>query len=306
MKISGFTDEVSSSLDEQIAVLHGLGRHYMCPRGINGKNISDYTAQEFESEIKPVLQREKISFSSIGSPIGKIGLYDDKAYARQCEQLAELVKIARSMGCGYIRIFSFFVEPDGNYDEYFPVAVKKLKGFLDIAKGSGVKLMHENEKRIFGDVPERVKALYDAIGDPDFVLCYDASNYIQCGCDPWKAYEALRDYTVYYHMKDCTEGVEVPLGTGQGRIKDIIGDLAARGYDGFLTLEPHTFKYALLKIPVYLLPPVGKIAKLRRIYRQVDAHMGVGAFQRVGRKEVYIRQHDNLVAMLKEAGVSYE
>ena len=110
-----------------------------------------------------------------------------------------------------------------------------------------------------GDVPERVAALYEAIDDPDFQLCYDASNFIQCGCDSWKAYLAQRDRTGYYHMKDCTDGVEVPLGSGQGHIRDILFDLAKRGYDGFLTLEPHTFKYALMKIPVYLLPPVGKL-----------------------------------------------
>ena len=63
MKISGFTDEVSSKLDVQIGVLHELNRHFMCPRGINGKNISEYTAEEFARDVKPVLDREGINNS---------------------------------------------------------------------------------------------------------------------------------------------------------------------------------------------------------------------------------------------------
>lgn len=306
MKISGFTDEVSSKLDIQIGLLHDLNRRFMCPRGVNGKNIADYTAEEFEREVKPVLVQNGISFSSIGSPIGKVAIDDEDGYRKQLAQLKELVKIAQSVGCKYIRIFSFFVKPDCDYEQAFPIVVGKLRGFLEVVRGSGVKLIHENEKHIFGDVPERVAALYEAIDDPDFQLCYDASNFIQCGCDPWKAYLAQRDRTVYYHMKDCTDGVEVPLGSGQGHIRDILFDLAKRGYDGFLTLEPHTFKYALMKIPVYLLPPVGKLKTLRRVYKQIDAHMGVAAFKAVGRREVYVKQHENLVKILDDAGVKYE
>ena len=306
MKISGFTDEVSSKLDVQIGVLHELNRHFMCPRGINGKNISEYTAEEFARDVKPVLDREGIKISSIGSPIGKVAIDDEDGYARQLAQLKELVKIAQMTGCGYIRIFSFFVKPDCDYSAMLPVVVGKLRGFLDVVRGSGVKLLHENEKHIFADVPERVAAVYEEINDPDFVLCYDASNFIQCGCDPWQAYLAQRDRTVYYHLKDCTDGVEVPLGTGQGHIREILFDLTARGYDGFLTLEPHTFKYALMKIPVYLLPPAGKLKTLRRVYRQIDKEMGVSAFKSVSRKDVYLKQHENIVKILEEAGAKYE
>ena len=106
--ISGFYDEISGSLSKQIAVLHELGEHYMCPRNIDGKNIADYTFEEFEKDVYPVLKKEGIKFSSIGSPIGKVGIDDEEGFAKQKKQLAELVKIAQLMKCEYIRIFSFF------------------------------------------------------------------------------------------------------------------------------------------------------------------------------------------------------
>ena len=79
IKISGFYDEVSSNLDEQIKLIKEFGESYLCPRVVDGKNIANYTAQEFQSVIKPRLDNAGIKFSSIGSPIGKIGLYDDEA-----------------------------------------------------------------------------------------------------------------------------------------------------------------------------------------------------------------------------------
>ena len=62
--ISGFYDEISSKLSTQIGVMHELGETYMCPRNLDGKNIADYTLEEFEDKIYPVLKREGIKFSS--------------------------------------------------------------------------------------------------------------------------------------------------------------------------------------------------------------------------------------------------
>ena len=89
--ISGFYDEISSSLDRQIEAIKGYGERYLCPRVIDGKNIADYTADQFEKTVKPRLLKNGIRFSSIGSPIGKIAVDDDVSYRKQLDQLAELI-----------------------------------------------------------------------------------------------------------------------------------------------------------------------------------------------------------------------
>ena len=61
--ISGFYDEISSALSTQIAVLHELGETYMCPRNVDGKNIADYTFEEFKEKIFPVLKKEGVKTS---------------------------------------------------------------------------------------------------------------------------------------------------------------------------------------------------------------------------------------------------
>ena len=158
MKISGFADEISFSLDDQISTLKSLNQHFMCPRCIDNKSIADYTVEEFEQNVLPRLKAANISFSSLGSPIGKNDVYDDDAYSAQLTKLAELVKIAKLMDCKYIRTFSFFIK-DGDYDKAFPTVVERVKGFLKLVEGTDIILLHENEKEITGIFSKSFKAL---------------------------------------------------------------------------------------------------------------------------------------------------
>lgn len=307
VKISGFTDEVSLDLSSQIALLKELDMKYMCPRNINGKNIADYTYEQFIEQVKPELDKNGIKFSSIGSPIGKTALYNEDAYIEQLKKLENLIKIAEAMECKYIRIFSFFIDRRDNHTAYSADVIKKLKGFIKKVEGTDIILLHENEKLIYGDVPERAIELYEAINHPNFKLCYDASNYVQCKVDPYEAYLKTRDYTVYYHMKDCLDGVEVPLGIGQGRIEDVLRDLVAREYDGFLTMEPHTGKYALLKKAFYICPLLSYAVKNSyRVYKYIDETMKVNSFQKVSRKDVFLWQYAQLTAIMEKVGMVKE
>ncbi len=298
--ISGFYDEVSTDLSAQIAEIKKLGESYLCPRSVDGKNIADYTAEEFAKYVKPILDKNEIKFSSIGSPIGKIDIDDEVGFESQKKKLVELVKIAQMMDCKYIRAFSFYYG-DRDPDTIFDKVLEKTKQFVEIVKGSGVKFMHENEKLIYGDVPERVLKLYNAINDEDFVLCFDASNYVQCDVNPQEAFDMLKDLTVYYHIKDCSEfKVEVPVGTGKGCYDYIFAQLKERNYEGFVTMEPHTWKYAVMKIPVYFIPFMPLImSNYFKAFRLIDKAMKVSACKKISRRQVFEWQYENLKKLIE-------
>jgi sugar phosphate isomerase/epimerase len=306
VKISGFYDEFSGDFETQLKKVKELGESYMCPRKLSGKNIADFTAEEFKNDAKPLMDKYGVKFSSIGSPIGKIELNDEEAYQTQLKKLTELVKICQMVNCKYIRIFSFHVDASGDFDSYFPIVVKKLKGFLEVVKGTDVVLLHENEKKIFGDLPERCLKLYKEINDPQFQLAYDASNFIQCDADPIAAYELLKDYVVYYHIKDCSpEKVEVPVGLGIGNYKAMLTDLInVRGYEGFLTLEPHTGKYADLKVLFNILFPITAlippVKNFHKVFRRIDNAKGIKAFQKVEHTTPFMWQYNGLKEILSE------
>jgi sugar phosphate isomerase/epimerase len=63
--------------------------------------------------------------------------------------------------------------------------------------------------------------------------------------DAWEFWQHVRDHVVHIHIKDATWNPSKNdadynwPGEGQGRVRDIIADALARGYQGALSLEPH-------------------------------------------------------------------
>ncbi len=249
IKISGFADEISDSLDKQIEVVKQLGMQHISIRGVDGKSINDYNYDEFVSNILPRLNQNGIKISSIGSPIGKVFIDDQEGFEKQLIDLANLCKIAQVSGCKYIRMFSFFIKPELNYDDYQNEVICKLKQYTKIAEDHNIILLHENEKDIFGDIPRRCKLIIDEVNSENFKAIFDFANFVQCQINPIEAYELLKQHIEYIHIKDASYSVSynVLAGTGDGKIEEILTDAIKNGYQGFLTLEPHLAMFGSLK-----------------------------------------------------------
>ena len=232
-KISGFSDEIDKSIVTQFTVLNKLGIGYFEPRGIDGKNISELSDEEVKN-LKANMQKYGIKVSSIGSPIGKMFLSED--FDAHFETFKRVVKIAKELDTKYIRIFSFF----HSYDERETV-IEKLRIMIEYAKKNDVILLHENEKDIYGDTVDRCKDLMDTLYCDNFKAVFDPANFVQCGKDTKKAYEVMKPYIEYMHIKDAvaSDGSVVPSGYGDGNLEYILTDLINSGFDGFLSLEPH-------------------------------------------------------------------
>ena len=79
-----------------------------------------------------------------------------------------------------------------------------------------------------------------------FKAVFDFANFIQCHQDTKEAYEMLKPYIEYVHVKDAEweSGHVVPAGHGDGNVKEILKMLKKSGYEGFLSLEPHLADFA--------------------------------------------------------------
>lgn len=234
--ISGFSDEIDDNIEKQFTVLQKLGIKYFEPRGINGKNISELTDEEV-FELLAMMKKYGIRASSIGSPIGKIGIRDD--FEEHFEKFKRVVEIAKMLGTEYIRIFSFYI-PEGQNPELFRGEVTlRLVRMIKYAASENVVLLHENEKGIYGDTAERCLNLFDALYSSNFKAVFDPANFVQCGENVKKAFEMLKPYISYMHIKDALEdGSVVPAGMGCGEVEYILKSLSSE-YIGFLSIEPH-------------------------------------------------------------------
>lgn len=238
--MSGFSDEIDRDLRVQIRELKRNQIDRMEIRFVNGKSIIDYSLKETR-EIKKQLDASGISLSAIGSPIGKIKITDP--FGPHLDQFKHTVEIAGILETKYIRMFSFYIPKEDTPEKYRDEVLDRWSSFVDAARGTGLILAHENEKGIYGDIPGRCAEIMQAM-DSDYVrTVFDPANFIQCNAQTWpEAYESLKPYIAYMHIKDAlySNGMVVPAGFGDGRLPDILNDLnkSVQG-EMVLSLEPH-------------------------------------------------------------------
>ena len=242
--LSAFADEAGDSLDEQIAALKGNGIGFIEPRNIGGKGILDLPDEEL-FDVRRKLDAAGIRVGSLGSPIGKYDIHAD--FAPHLEKFRRALRVAEILGTKRIRMFSFFVgqeELAACRDE----VIARLSVLTREAKDAGILLCHENESKIYGQMPGEVADLLASL--PDLYAIFDPANYRMNGADPMTGIGATLRRLGYLHIKDAIfeEQKIVPAGEGEGKIAEVLGIV-----DGFtdapvmLTLEPHLHVFSAYK-----------------------------------------------------------
>jgi sugar phosphate isomerase/epimerase len=237
--LTGFADEISPDLDQQIATLQAARMSHLELRGAWDTNVLDLTDEQVE-RVRQTLAQAGIGVSSIGSPIGKIGITDD--FAPHLERFHRAIEVAHTLDAPFIRIFSFFIPEGDDPARHRDEVIDRLRQLVAAADGQNVTLLHENEKHIYGDVPDRCLDILQAIDSPIFRAAWDPANFVQCGVRPFTTgYEHLRPYIAYVHVKDAklNGGEVVPAGEGDGQIRETVRALRDSGFDGFFSMEPH-------------------------------------------------------------------
>jgi 3-dehydroshikimate dehydratase len=243
IRLSAFADEISPDLPEQIAILKRENIAHIDLRGVWNINVLDLTDEQAIS-IKELLEGHGIKVAAIGSPIGKVPI--DSPFDEHLERFERAIRLAHLFGTPLVRIFSFYppteiasdtIDPDSWRDE----VVWRLREMTTRARAAGITLIHENEKGIYGDSIARCVDLLQECNDSHFQAVFDPANFIQCGQIPYPdAYEALRPWLRYVHVKDALpDGEVVAAGEGAARWPELLQCLRQDGYDGFFSLEPH-------------------------------------------------------------------
>ena len=242
MKIYAFADEASPVIDEQINAMKKNRLDGLEIRNVDGVNIAEISDSKAR-EVRKKLDDASLRVWTIGSPIGKIDIEKDD-FTLHTEKFKRTLELADILGAENIRLFSFFT-PAENRGSYKDKVIERLSAFCEIAKGSGITLCHENEKGIYGDIPERCLEIHKAL--PEMKAIFDPANYVQCGVNTLQAWESLKGYVKYLHIKDAfADGSVVPAGKGISNVKYILDDFKKLGGNS-VTVEPHLTVFAGLK-----------------------------------------------------------
>jgi len=245
--ISAFADEISPDPREQLAVLAACKVRFIEFRSIDGVNVlklSDARIREFRT----MLDDAGVKLSAIGSPIGKIAI--DAPFEPHLDLFKRAIDLCGVFGTPNIRVFSYYPalrDPWSNEGKpWRDEVIRRMRVKAEIAANAGVILFHENEHRIYGDSPERVRDILQSVNNPALCAAYDAANWIFCGYDPRVGWDLTKDYTAHFHIKDWKRpkgdeghGHGVLPGSGDGDLAYSIRDAVTRGYEGFAVMEPH-------------------------------------------------------------------
>ncbi len=232
--LGAFADEAGGALEQQIAAMLDNGIKHLEARNLSGRNFVDFSVEEAKA-VKEKLDANGLRIWSIGSPLGKIGIFDN--FEPHLDKVKHTIELARAVGAEKIRMFSFFCNAEEEADACRDEVMARLARMVEAAEGSGVTLCHENEKGIYGDNAARCAEILKNF--PQMGGIFDPANFIQCHQDTLEAWELLKDRIDYFHVKDCVAGGRVvPCGKGIGQVPRLIKEYIAMGGNQ-LTLEPH-------------------------------------------------------------------
>jgi len=247
--LSAFADEAGDRVDEQIRALSEASIGYIDLRSVDGTNIVELPVEQAEA-VKAKLDAAGIGVCMYGSPIGKIDLADD--FEIDVKRLEHLGAMKQVFGAQAVRLFSYYNRAGQDMAAWKAGAVDRLRRLVEIAERHDLVLYHENELGIYGGPGDAVAELRDAVhaeAPQRFKLIFDFDNFNQNDEDVWSTYAMLREAIGALHLKESKKQSDgsyqhVPAGEGDGQMPRVLSDLASRGWDGPLTLEPHLARSA--------------------------------------------------------------
>ena len=255
MIFTGIGDEAANGLEGQICAAKDLGWSHLEMRGVevpgfNKANFDDIPEAAFDFAVRK-LEDAGIGVYCFGSTIMNWSKTVNDPFEPTLAEVKRAIPRMQRLRTKYVRIMSF--KPGD--DEYrIPTEVfRRVKDVTNRFLDAGLQPVHENCMNYGGMSWQHGLELLEKC--PGLKWVFDTANPILNADrskskpwprqDAWEFWEHIRDHVVHIHIKDATWNPAKKdadynwPGEGQGRVRDILGDALARGYNGALSLEPH-------------------------------------------------------------------
>ena len=175
------------------------------------------------------------------------------AFATRCgaDQLPEfeaLCRTAQSIGCAFVRVGPGRYDPEIGFWGSLDRSQRDLGAAIEAARPYNVKPVVELHDHTMADGVLACYELIKPFSPRDVGIIFDAGNAQIHGWQPWaEALDILIPHISHVHLKDMTwvrEGNAwntVFAGPGEGLVQwpELIGLLAERGFDGYLSIEDY-------------------------------------------------------------------
>lgn len=244
MYFTGISDEAGQPIDVQIRAHKELGWSHLELRAIDNVNFTQVPDDVFDS-ICDKLGEAGMKVSCFASAIANWARPITGDVQVDIDDLARAIPRMHKLGTAFIRVMSYPNDKDNPVPEnvWRNEAIERMKVLAKMAEEGGVTLVHENCSGWGGLSAENSNILLGEVDSPALKVVFDTGNPVTYGQDAWDYYQKVYDSIVYVHIKDAKriDGVDhyCYCGDGDGCVRQIVGDLLGRGYDGGFSIEPH-------------------------------------------------------------------
>lgn len=254
LRLIGFADEASDSIEGQCRVLKELGWSGIELRAVEGKQLADLTEEEF-LHVKETLDQEGIKVCSLGSNVANWGQSILAPKEDTIALVEKTVPRAVALGARYMRVMSYSILTDGEGrvlpDQKEEERFDRMRYITSVLLDNGIVPVHENCFTYGGLSYEHTLKLVENV--PGLKLVFDTGNPpidvdVRTGFpyknqSSWEFYQNVKEFIAHVHIKDSwkADGVEHYTfpGEGKGDVERIVRDLEKNGYQGYYSMEPH-------------------------------------------------------------------
>lgn len=244
MFFSGISDEAGQAIETQIKAHKDLGWDHLELRLVDGENVTALSDEKFSYVYGKVCDAG-MKISCFGSAIANWARPITCDAQIDIDDLKRAIPRMQKAGTPFIRVMSYPNDSKHPVEEpeWRSEAIKRMKVLAKMAEDGGITLAHENCSGWGGLSAENSNILLGEVNSPALKVVFDTGNPVTYGQDAWEYYEKVYDDIVYVHIKDAKkvngEDVYTYCGEGEGYVKEIVGDLLKKGYDGGFSIEPH-------------------------------------------------------------------
>ena len=218
--------------------------------GFPKANLHDLPDAAFEVVVEK-LATANVRVNCFGSAVMNWAKTIETPFEVTLGEVRRAIPRMQRLGTKLIRVMSF--KPADDAATIPPAVFERVREVTRVFLDAGLQPVHENCMNHGGMSPSHALQLLEQV--PGLKWVFDTANPIfnpdrakpkpWPKQDPWEFWTQVRDVTVHIHIKDATwnpakndADYNWP-GEGQGRVREIVQDALARGYDGAISIEPH-------------------------------------------------------------------
>lgn len=251
----GIGDEAGASLNSQLAATRDLDWKFIEMRAVEipghaKANFHDIPDAAFEAAVRQ-LEQSGVQVYCFGSAVMNWAKRVEDPFEITLAEVKRCLPRMKRVGAKFVRIMSF---KPGEEEFKTPSEVfRRVKDVTNMFLDAGLQPVHENCMNYGGMSWQHALELLDKC--PGLKWVFDTANPVfnpdrskprpWPRQDAWEFWQNVRDHVAHIHVKDATwdsakndADYNWP-GEGQGRVREILKDAAARGYTGGVSIEPH-------------------------------------------------------------------